>query len=76
MPVHLKSQIPGLHYEGFSVKEICHQLDVKKLLVYQVLNRYKWFSVVSNIHSYSCVVGHSYSLSHADLAFLSTLLDH
>lgn len=70
---HLKSQIPGLHHEGFSVKEICHQLDVKKSLVYQVLNR---FGVVSSIHSYSCMVGRPCSFSHANLTFLSALLDH
>jgi transposase len=76
MGEHLKSQIPVLHHKGFSVKEICHLLSVKKSLVYQVLDRYKQCGVVSNICNYSCAVGCPCSLSQVNLAFLSTLLDH
>ena len=72
----LRAHIPVLHCEDLSVKEICQQHGIKKLLVYLVLNLYNQFGVVSGLYNYSYMVGHSHSLSQADLAFLSTLLDY
>ncbi|KAF8559466.1 hypothetical protein OG21DRAFT_1370059, partial [Imleria badia] len=72
----LKACIPVLFREGLSIKEICHQLGIKKSFVYQVLCLYNQFGVVSNPHNYSCAVGCPCSLNQADLAFLSALLDH
>ena len=72
----LKARIPVLFREGYSVKELCHLLGIKKSLVYKVLSRYQWFGSVSNPHTYSCGVGRPRFLNSTDLAFLSAIIDH
>ena len=72
----LKARIPVLFLEGYSVKELCHLLGIKKSLVYNVLNRYRQFGSVLNPHRYSCKVGRPRFLSSADLSFLSAIVNH
>ena len=81
MPPHqvsedLKACIPALHHEGYSVKDICHLLNIKKTLVYKVLSLYQQFGIVSNPFKYSCSMGHPHTLNQVDLVFLSAIIDH
>lgn len=77
IPQNVKARIPVLyHDDGLSVKEISSQLGVKKSLVYLVLKLYQQFGVISNVHKYLCTVGRPRSLSQADHAFITALLDH
>ncbi|KAL4079762.1 hypothetical protein J3A83DRAFT_4185721 [Scleroderma citrinum] len=50
----LKSHIPVLYGEGYSVKDICHLLSIKKSLIYRVLNQYHCYGTISNPNTYSC----------------------
>jgi len=50
----LKARVPILYREGYSVKDICYLLGIKKTLVYKVLNRYLQFGDVSNSYPQSC----------------------
>lgn len=77
IPQNVKAYIPVLyHNNGLSVKEISSQLGVKKSLVYLVLKLYQQFGVTLNVHKYSCRVGCPHSLSQADLAFITALLNY
>ena len=52
----LKSCIPVLYSEGYSVKDICHLLGIKKTLAYNVLNRYHRYGTILNPNTYSCLM--------------------
>jgi transposase-like protein len=42
----LKGRIPALHHEqGYSVKNICQLLNIKKTLVYETLKHHRTFGV-------------------------------
>ena len=72
----LKARIPVLYLAGHPIKDICHLLGIKKTLAYKVLNRYQEFGGVSNPYAYSCGVGRPRTLSSADLAFISAIVNH
>ncbi|KIJ68870.1 hypothetical protein HYDPIDRAFT_82759 [Hydnomerulius pinastri MD-312] len=73
--IDLKARIPPLFQQGYSVKEICDLLDVKKSLVYKTLDIFDKLGVVSNPHKYSRVIGRQHILSQQDLAFIRATLD-
>jgi len=54
--------------EGYSVKDICHLLNIKKTLIYKVLGLYQWLDVVSNPYKYL--------FNQADLVFLSAMIEN
>ncbi|KAI9456912.1 hypothetical protein HD554DRAFT_2143884 [Boletus coccyginus] len=67
MPQHVisndtKINIPTLSEDGYTVKEICCLLGIKKMLIYKTLSLYKQFGIVYNPHTYSHVI--SCSLQH------------
>jgi len=72
----LKSCIPVLYSEGYSVKDICHLLGIKKTLAYNVLNRYHRYGTISNPNTYSCLVRGARSLCPADFSFISAVVKH
>jgi hypothetical protein len=48
----LKARIPALRLEfGFSVKEICKILDIRKSLIYKTLHYYGLYGTTSNPHA-------------------------
>jgi len=72
----LKARVPVLYHEGYSVKDICYLLGIKKTLVYKVLNWYLLFGNVSNPYKYSCSVARPRALSPVDLTFISAVVNH
>ena len=64
----LKAHILALYHEGYSVKDICHLLNIKKTLIYKVLGLYQQLDVVSNPYKYL--------FNQADLVFLSAIIEH
>ncbi|KIM53223.1 hypothetical protein SCLCIDRAFT_74998, partial [Scleroderma citrinum Foug A] len=72
----LKSRIPVLYGEGYSVKDICHLLGIKKTLAYKVLNQYHCHGTILNPLTYSCLVRSPHSLHPADFAFISAVVNH
>lgn len=74
--IDLKAHIPPLHRDGYSIKEICILLDVKKSLVYKTLNLHARYGVVCNPHKYLHVVGRHRVLSIADFSFISSVIAH
>ncbi|KAN0082877.1 hypothetical protein V8E55_008672, partial [Tylopilus felleus] len=73
---HTKLIIPALSEYGYTTKEICHLLGIKKTLVYKTLSLYKRFGVVYNPHTYSCVIRCRHILSMTHMAFISNLVAH
>ena len=50
----LKARIPVLHQEfGFSVKEICKILDIRKTLAYKTLQYYGFYGTTFNLNAQS-----------------------
>ncbi|KIK91250.1 hypothetical protein PAXRUDRAFT_149915 [Paxillus rubicundulus Ve08.2h10] len=74
--IDLKAHIPPLHHDGYSIKEICILLDVKKSLVYKTLNLHARYRVVCNPHKYLHIVDHCRVLSIADFSFISAVIAH
>ena len=72
----LKSRIPVLYSEGYSVKDICHLLGIKKTLAYNVLNWYHCYGTISNPNTYSYLVRGARSLCPADFSFISAVVKH
>jgi transposase len=71
-----RAHIPVLRRQGYSVKDICHLLDIKKTLVYKVLAWHSQLGIILNPCIYSCTVGRPRILTPADLAFISAVIDH
>jgi hypothetical protein len=70
----IKARIPVLFYQqGFSIKEICGLLDLKKTLVYQTLSYAHTYGVSFNPHAHR--PGHKHMLSQGDLKFIVALLN-
>jgi transposase len=74
MPVYAvsndtKAHIPALFQDGYTVREICHLLGVKKSLVYNTLDLYNRYGIVYNPHKYS-VTGRRRVLSTTDVLFI------
>ena len=81
MPVHVMSKntkihIPALFQDGFIVREICHLLGVKKMLIYKTLNYYKNFGGVYNPWTYSNNIEHCCILSTADTLSIWNTTQH
>ena len=82
MPPHsvsrdIKARIPVLRYElGFSVKDICRVLGIKKSLVYKTLQFYHAHGTTYNPHARRQAQRHQ--LSSIDVSFIRALLsqDH
>ena len=72
----LKSCIPVLYGKGYSVKDICHLLSIKKTLAYKVLNQYHHHGTISNPLTYLCLVRSPRSLHPADFPFISAVVNH
>jgi transposase len=77
MPPHtvshdLKACIPVLRYSGYSVKEICGILGIKKSLVYNTLQHHSIHGVCYNPNSCKC--GRHHELTAADIAFIRSLI--
>ena len=77
MPYHpvsndLKARIPFLHNQGFSIKEICGLLDLKKSIIYQSLAYHRYYGVPYNPHARK--LGRRRILSPGDIAFIVALL--
>lgn len=73
----LKARIPVLRYlEGYSVKDICRLLGIKKSLVYKTLQFHTEHSVTYNPHARRR--GRRRQLSSTDLSFIQAILsqDH
>jgi transposase len=69
----LKARIPILRYEhGYSVKNICLLLDVKKSMVYQILTYHRTYGVTSNPHRRAS--HRQRILSPVDVEFIRSLL--
>ena len=73
---HTKLNIPALSEDGYTMKEICRLLGIKKTLVYRTLTLYKQFGVVYNPHTYSRVIRRHRILSMADITFISNVVAH
>lgn len=70
----LKARIPILFYQqGYSVKEICGLLGIKKSLAYQSLSYFKTYGLSYNPHAHK--TGRRRTLSHADMKYINTLLN-
>ncbi|KAL4062256.1 hypothetical protein V8B97DRAFT_2026277 [Scleroderma yunnanense] len=72
----LKSCISVLYAEGYSVKDICHLLSIKKSLTYRVLNQYHHYGTISNPNTHSCPVRGPHSLCPTDFTFISAVIKH
>jgi len=77
MPPHtvsrnLKACIPVLRYAGYSIKEICGLLGIKKSLVYQTLHFYSTYGVCYNPNSRK--PGRRRKLTSIDIAFVKSLV--
>ena len=69
----LKARIPALHFEfGFSVKEICKILGIRKTLAYKTLRYYCLYSATSNPHAQSTFGRRK--LTQVDLAFIRDMI--
>lgn len=70
----LKARIPVLfHDQGYTVKEICEILGIKKSLVYQALTYFKAYGVAHNPFAHK--PGRNRLLAPADVKFVSALVD-
>ncbi|KIK81832.1 hypothetical protein PAXRUDRAFT_155163 [Paxillus rubicundulus Ve08.2h10] len=74
--INLKTHIPPLHCDWYSIKEICVLLDVKKTMVSFLMNLHARHGVVCNPHKYSHVVGHHCVLNIAGFSFISAVIAH
>jgi hypothetical protein len=78
MPPHtvsldLKACIPILRYSaGYSVKEICGILGIRKSLAYQTLQYYALHGVCYNLNSHKC--GGHRKLTSTDINFIKSLV--
>ena len=69
----LKACIPFLHYSaGYSVKEICGILSIRKSLVYQTLQYYAVHGVYYNLNTHKC--GQHQKLTSIDINFIKSLI--
>lgn len=80
MPIHIvsndtKLHIPALFFDGYTVKEICSLLGVKKMLIYKTLNFYRRFSTVYSPHTYSHIIRHCCILSTMDILSIQNMGD-
>ena len=76
MPPNIKAQIPLLFNDNHSVKDICHILGIKKSLVHRTLSLYSKYGTITNPSRYSHSIGRCRLLSSADIAFISTIVQH
>ena len=76
VPPNVKAQILLLYDDNHSVKDICHILGIKKSLVYRTLSLYSKYGTITNLSRYSCSTGCHQLLSSADIAFISTIVQH
>ena len=69
----LKARIPSLHYSaGYSAKEICGILGIRKSLVYQTLQYYAVHGVCYNPNA--CKRGRHRKLPSIDINFIKSLI--
>jgi transposase len=69
----LKARIPVLHLEfGFSVKEICKILDIRKSLAYKTLQYYGLYGTTFNPNAQS--TSRQRKLTQVDLAFIRDMI--
>ena len=68
----LKARIPALRHLGYSVKEICGLLDIKKSLVYQTLRYHAIHGVCYNPTSHRR--GRPRKLTSTDISFIKALI--
>ena len=71
IPLHIvsndmKTHIPVLFQDGYSVKDICGLLGIKKTLVCRTLRYYRDFGVIYNPHMY--ILMYHWPLSHPQLS--------
>jgi hypothetical protein len=49
--IDLKARVPALFHDGYTVRQICDILDIKKTLAYSCLSNHVRYGATYNIHT-------------------------